>query len=78
MSYHYNFNQNLYTEHYTINIDKRAQYGYFENCFNRTSGGLWFKNNTLIDYSGVPELPKQIHEALTNEGYNIRLIKHEQ
>jgi len=70
----YNFNQDLSTERYTVQIDTAAQYGYFENSNTGTGGGLWFADNTLIDYDGVFELPKQVHAALTNAGYNLEDI----
>jgi hypothetical protein len=70
----YHFNQDLSTERYTVQIDTAAQYGYFQNNNSGTEGGLWFQDNTLIDYDGVFELPKEVHAALTNAGYNLEDI----
>jgi len=70
----YNFNQDLSTERYTVQIDTAAQYGYFQNNNTGTEGGLWFQDNVLVDYDGVFELPKQVHAALTNAGYNLEDI----
>ena len=70
----YNFNQDLSTERYTVQVDTAAQYGYFQNNNTGTEGGLWFADNTLIDYDGVFELPKQVHAALTNAGYSLEDI----
>ena len=70
----YHFDQELSTERYTIQIDTAAQYGYFQNNNTGTEGGLGFKDNTLIDYDGVFELPKEVHTALTNAGYNLEDI----
>ena len=32
--------------------------------------GLWFTDNTLVDYDGVFELPKQLLDKLDELGYN--------
>jgi hypothetical protein len=67
----YNFNQDLSTERYTVQIDTAAQYGYFQNNNTGTEGGLWFDGLRLSDYDGVFELPKQVYLILTNAGYNL-------
>jgi hypothetical protein len=33
--------------------------------------GLWFNGNTLTDYDGVFELPKQLLDKLTELGYDV-------
>ena len=33
--------------------------------------GLWFDGNTLTDYDGVFELPKQLLDKLTELGYDV-------
>ena len=70
----YNFDQDLSTERYTIEIDTAAHYGYFQNNTTGTEGGLWFDGLTLVDYDGVWDLPKQVHAALVNAGYNLEDI----
>lgn len=70
----YNFNQDLSTERYTVQIDTSEQYGYFQNNNTGTEGGLWFDGLRLSDYDGVPDLPKQVHAALVGAGYNLEDI----
>lgn len=70
----YNFNQVLSTERYSIEIDTTEHYGYFQNNTTGTEGGLWFDDQTLVDYDGVFELPKEVHTALTNAHYNLEDI----
>lgn len=63
----YNFDQDISTENYTIQIDTFAHYGSFEHKIygDRIGGGLWFdEQNMLIDYDGVYELPKQVKDSL--------------
>lgn len=72
----YNFNQDLSTERYTVQIDTKAQYGYFEHneLGDEKAGGLWFDGLRLSDYDGVWDLPKQVYAALVNAGYNLEDI----
>lgn len=72
----YNFNQVLSTPLYTIEIDTNEGYGYFEHneLGDEKAGGLWFDALRLSDYDGVWDLPKQVHAALTNAGYNLEDI----
>jgi hypothetical protein len=70
----YNFDLNLSTERYAIEIDTASQYGYFQNNTTGTEGGLWFDGLTLVDYDGVPDLPKSVYTALVNAGYNLEDI----
>ena len=67
----YNFNLNLSTERYTIEIDTAASYGYFQNNQTGTEGGLWFDGMTLVDYDGVYDLPRAVGEALKANGYSL-------
>jgi len=72
----YNFNKNISTPLYTIEIDTDAQYGYFEHneLGDEKAGGLWFDGLRLSDYDGVWDLPKQVYAALVNAGYNLEDI----
>jgi len=70
----YNFNLNLSTPLYTIEIDTTEHYGYFQNNTTGTEGGLWFDGLRLSDYDGVYDLPKQVYAALTNAGFNLEEI----
>jgi hypothetical protein len=70
----YNFNQDLSTKRYTLQIDTAAQYGYFQDNNTGTEGGLWFQDDTLIDYDGVFELPAQVQTDLIHAGYNLSEI----
>jgi hypothetical protein len=67
----YNFNLNLSTDRYTIEIDTAAQYGYFQNNYTGTEGGLWFNGSEIIDVDGVPELPASVERALNAAGYSF-------
>ena len=72
----YTFNQKISTPLYTIEIDTRAQYGYFEHneLGDEKAGGLWFDGKRLSDYDGVFELPRQVTAALINAGYDLEDI----
>lgn len=37
--------------------------------------GLWFEENTLTDYDGVFELPKQLIEYLEDQEYDMEYAK---
>jgi len=39
------------------------------------SGGLWFKNNRLVDYDGVFCLPDEILDKLEEHGYNVEDVR---
>lgn len=67
----YNFNLNLSTERYAIELDTTEGYGYFQNNNTGTEGGLWFDGLRLSDYDGVFELPKQVYTALVNAGFDL-------
>jgi hypothetical protein len=67
----YNFNLNLSTERYTIEIDTAEQYGYFQCNKYGTEGGLWFDGQRISDYDGVPELPTEVAAVLFNAGYTL-------
>jgi len=66
----YNFDLNLSTKRYAIEIDTLEQYGYFQSNHTGTEGGLWFDDRELIDYDGVVVLPKEVEQALIKAGYN--------
>jgi hypothetical protein len=72
----YNFDRNISTPLYTIEIDTKAQYGYFEHneLGDEKAGGLWFDGDRLSDYDGVYELPRQVTAALINSGYQLEDI----
>ena len=63
----YNFTTKIGTQNYTIEIDTKAKYGYFEHdtLGDESGGGLWFdKNLSLIDYDGVYFLPSEVKNVL--------------
>jgi hypothetical protein len=70
----YNFNLNLSTDAYALEIDTAAQYGYFQNNTTGTEGGLWFDGLRLSDYDGVYDLPKSVYTALVHAGFNLEDI----
>lgn len=71
MANKYNFDVNLSTERYTIEIDTAESYGYFQDNTTGTEGGLWFDGMELVDYDGVAVLPKQVEDALKANGYSL-------
>jgi len=55
-----------------VRISPSTRYGYFEDIKNGSGGGgLWFANNTLVDYDGVFELPKIVADVLSYYGYDL-------
>ncbi len=67
----YSFNTQLGTQNYTIGIDVKAKYGYFEHdrLGDQSGGGLWFdKDLVLQDYDGVFELPSEVKNILVMFG----------
>lgn len=63
---------------FSIGIDDKAQYGYFElydvptggNRFH-AEGGLWFEGKKLTEYDGVFSLSPQIIRELKTAGYDV-------
>lgn len=79
----YNFIETLTEGKWTIQIDRDAQYGYFEHD-EGGEGGLWFAPAAsvqfalsadhpleLMDYDGYAELPKDVATALRRAGYIV-------
>jgi len=63
----YNFNLKLGTQNFTVDIDVKKKYGYFEHdtLGDECGGGLWFDNDLkLEDYDGVFELPSEVKNIL--------------
>lgn len=48
----------------TVQVDSKAQYGWFENNTSGSGGGLWFEANALTDYDGVYCLPMGVIRQL--------------
>jgi len=72
----FNWNLEISTKNFTIQIDTQAKYGYFEHekLGDGCAGGLWFDgsdttNLRLMDYDGVYELPREVLNKLVNERY---------
>lgn len=70
----YNFNKKEQVGSWLVEVDTQAQYGYFEHQETGTEGGLWFKNNELIDYDGVYEIPRQVVMALQSMNLNVDYV----
>ena len=67
----YNFDKKAQVKQWHIEIDSKANYGYFESENTGNGGGLWFDaKKNLIDYDGVFELSQSIIQAIENLGYN--------
>ena len=61
----------------TVQIDPKAQYGYWEHRDCTEGGGLWFgpADHTgaleLLDYDGAFELPRRVVEGLRIAGFKL-------
>ncbi len=67
MTKDYNFNLKMGTQNYTVEVDTKAKYGYFEHDYlgDGSAGGLWFDGDLkLEDYDGVYELPSEVKNIL--------------
>lgn len=73
MSDKYNFDVKLTTKNFTVEIDTRANYGYFEHdeLGDECGGGLWFADGELTDYDGVFALPSEVASILRQHGYRV-------
>ena len=68
----------IVTIKYNISFNEERQYGSFElydlesggNDFY-AEGGLWFKDNRLIDYDGIFSLPLPILDKLEEWGLDV-------
>ena len=71
MAKKYNFTTKIGTQNYTIEIDPKSAYGFFEHneLGDESAGGLWFDNNLqLVDYDGVYFLPSEVKYVLIQFG----------
>ena len=71
-----NYDKDLSTEKWTVKIDTKRNFGYFERCSDGAGGGLWFGFNDnqkleLIDYDGMSCLPKSMVKILRDAGYHL-------
>ena len=63
----YTFNVKMGTQNYTIEIDTKSKYGYFEHneIGDESAGGLWFDEQMqLVDYDGTFYLPTEVLNIL--------------
>ena len=69
----YNFTLKLQKGPFEIQIDPKANYGCFEHetYGDEMGGGLWFSDNSLIDYDGVACLPKRVIEGIREMGFEV-------
>ena len=70
----YNFDKKEQVGDWLVEVDTAKQYGYFENQEHGGEGGLWFKDNELVDYDGVYEIPKQVIMALQSMNLNVDYV----
>ena len=64
------------SENYEVKVDLNKKHSYFQNIKNgdeSDSGGLYFENNTLVDYDGVFELPVEVIEIVKVMGFTVDL-----
>jgi hypothetical protein len=73
----YNF-KSVQVDKWEVSIDAGAQYGFFEHDDYGEGGGLWFEDNSLRDYDGVYELPKDVIEGIEALGFNADYAKDEE
>ena len=66
----YNFDKRIQAGKFDVQVDTAAQYGYFEHDHygDECGGGLWFEDNTLVDYDGVAILPSDVAAGLRSMG----------
>jgi hypothetical protein len=69
MTTKYNFAHTAKSGQWEVKIDARAQYGYFEHEVLGEGGELWFVDGDLIDYDGVPALPKTVRAMINTLGF---------
>lgn len=81
----YNFDKKFQGGKYSIQVDTKAMYGYFEHDVlgDERAGGLWFdlspsvkpvpdsERLELIDYDGMPCLPKDVVAALRENDFIV-------
>ena len=67
------FDIKLVTEKFCIDINVCTGQGYFEHIVrgDDCAGSLLFDGKTLLDYDGVPDLPKDVRQALAAAGYSM-------
>ena len=69
----------LHTKRFEVGIHDLSagmphQHGWFEHndYGDEYGGGLWFKDNVLVDYDGIGGyLPAEILDALEANGFNV-------
>jgi len=73
MSNAFNFDKIQKTENFIVKINSKACYGFFEHdkLGDECGGGLWFEGKNLMDYDGVPDLPKEVRQAIVTLGYRF-------
>lgn len=71
----YNFDKTVTVGKFQIQIDSKAQYGYFEHevLGEDRAGGLWFSNDELVDYDGpcVSGLPDNVVKGIESLGFKV-------
>jgi hypothetical protein len=71
----YNFDSKIQVGKWDIQIDSKAQYGYTQDDNGDFDIGLWFENNSLVDYDGCYELPKQVIQGIETLRFNADYAK---
>lgn len=82
----YNFNKQIQSGKFDIQVDEASRYGFFEHdeLGDEAGGGLWFgyehdengdrtsdERLHLEDFDGMSELPKKVIEGLRSLGYVV-------
>jgi hypothetical protein len=77
MSKRLQYDLQIDTPRYIIEVSRARFYGYFEHktLGDERGGGLWFERwnilDVLTDYDGTPTFPLEVAQALARHGYTI-------
>ena len=67
------------TKRFEVGIHDDRKHGWFEHneLGDECGGGLWFHDGALIDYDGVYELPREVIQALAEQGIDVEYCNEE-
>ena len=74
----------IYTVNFEVGLHDQAdnmpyRHGWFEHNEHgdECGGGLWFHDGALVDYDGVYELPREVVQALADQGIDVEYCNEE-
>ena len=67
------------TKRFEVGIHTDRKHGWFEHneYGDECGGGLWFHDGALVDYDGVYELPREVIQALAEQGIDVEYCNEE-